>query len=132
MCICAGNHEDKYNFTHYNNRFNNWAYMGQVLSSSHPANKPLPLPQTLKHAHTGLMPASTGATGQNWWNSWEYVSGGARIHMVSINTEVYYDLLLLPQRIEQYNWLQKDLQQARQNGVDWLIVYGHRPLYCSK
>ena len=35
-----------------------------------------------------------------------------------------YDIL-------RYAWLDSDLSSARTRGVDWLIVYGHRPMYCS-
>ena len=34
------------------------------------------------------------------------------------------------QRKAQYQWLEKDLASARAN-ADWVIVYGHRPMYCS-
>ena len=30
-----------------------------------------------------------------------------------------------------YEWLDADLAAARARNVDWLIVYGHRPMYCS-
>ena len=33
-------------------------------------------------------------------------------------------------RAAQYAWLDTDLRKARAN-ADWVIVYGHRPLYCS-
>jgi len=77
-------------------------------------------------------------TNNNWWYSWDYVSGGARVHFASINTEVYYVYVdefpppdLTPQMIAQYKWLDQDLEQARENGADWIVVYGHRPMYCS-
>ena len=89
---CAGNHEGKWNFSHYTNRFNAYNYLGQNSN-----------------------------TGNNWFFSWEYVSGGATVHMVAINTEVYYTYVdenpppdLMPQLIAQYEWLQNDLASARQ------------------
>ena len=71
------------------------------------------------------------------WFSWEYLSGGARVHFVAINTEMYYDYVdedtppdYSSQRKAQYEWLDQDLAKARAN-ADWVIVYGHRPMYCS-
>jgi hypothetical protein len=109
---CAGNHEGKFNFSHYNNRFSGWNYVGQA--------------------------GAFGTTGQNWWYSWDYMSGGAKVHMTAVNTELYYTYVdeFPPVTYElsrkaQYEWLDKDLQIARDNGADWLVVYGHRPMYCS-
>jgi len=103
---CLGNHEMAYNGTHYTERLQLYNQAGQ--NSVVPSNN-------------------------NWWFSWEYVSGGALIHMTAISSEVYYSYSpdLTPQREAQFNWLQKDLSDARSRNVDWLIVYGHRPLYCS-
>ena len=50
----------------------------------------------------------------------------------------YYDYVITgvtppdysEQRKTQYQWLDNDLANARQN-ADWVIVYGHRPMYCS-
>ena len=72
------------------------------------------------------------------WFSWEYKSGGALVHVVAINTEMYYDYVIegvtppdySEQRKAQYQWLDMDLAAARKN-ADWVIVYGHRPMYCS-
>ncbi len=30
-----------------------------------------------------------------------------------------------------FDWLRADLAAARARGIDWLIVYAHRPMYCS-
>jgi len=108
---CPGNHEGKFNLSHYTNLFSAYNYLG---------------------ANSG-----SGST-NNWFYSWEYMSGGAKVHFASINTEVYYVYVdqypppdLVPQMKAQYEWLQQDLLTAKQNGADWLIVYGHRPMYCS-
>ncbi|XP_026730139.1 acid phosphatase type 7 isoform X2 [Trichoplusia ni] len=58
------------------------------------------------------------------------------IHFVSISTEVYYftqyGLKLI---VSQYEWLKKDLAKANlpQNRAKrpWIILFGHRPMYCS-
>jgi len=106
---CLGNHEMKYNGTHYTQRFRIFNYAGQASGS-----------------------------GNNWFFSWDYHSGDALVHMVAITSEVYYIYVdnekppnLLPQMKAQYSWLQEDLADARDRGADWIIVYGHRPMYCS-
>jgi hypothetical protein len=104
----VGNHEMKYNGSHYTNRFALYNYAGMNSGSQN-----------------------------NWWYSWDYISGGAKVHMVAISTEVYYVYVdqfpppnLSPQVQAQWEWLKQDLAAARKNS-DWVIVYGHRPLYCS-
>jgi hypothetical protein len=106
---CEGNHEGKYNSSHYTNRFAAYAQA-----------------------------ANDSLSNINWWYSWDYISGGAMVHMVSISTEVYYDYVdnnqspdLSIARRSQYQWLDRDLAAARKRGVDWIIIYGHRPMYCS-
>jgi len=104
----VGNHDTKYNASHYTHRFA--AYLPAARNSG---------------------------SDTNWWYSWDYVSGGATVHMVSIDTEMYFDYVdefpapdqTIPRR-RHYEWLDKDLARAR-NTADWLIVFGHRPMYCS-
>lgn len=58
------------------------------------------------------------------------------IHFVSISTEVYYftqyGLKLIS---NQYEWLKKDLAKANsaanRKSRPWIILFGHRPMYCS-
>jgi 3',5'-cyclic AMP phosphodiesterase CpdA len=59
------------------------------------------------------------------WGS--YDMGG--VHFVAISTEH----LKSPVLDEQIAWLRKDLAHAQANRgtVPWIVVYGHRPLYCS-
>ena len=71
------------------------------------------------------------------WFSWEYVSGGATVHFAALNTEMYYDYVdenpppdYAAQREAQYAWFEADLRSARAT-ADWVVVYGHRPMYCS-
>jgi hypothetical protein len=106
---CVGNHEMKYNGTHYTERFQVYDVLGKNSGSNN-----------------------------NWYFSWEYVSGGALVHMAAISTEIYYVYVdneqppdFSIQRQQQYEWLQKDLASAKSRGASWLIVYGHRPMYCS-
>lgn len=55
------------------------------------------------------------------------------IHLVTICTEFYYyPQYGLDQIFTQYNWLQNELRTFREkNNSQWLIVMGHRPMYCS-
>lgn len=58
------------------------------------------------------------------------------VHFISISTEYYYYLNYgIHQVFRQFNWLKEDLTQANspENRAKqpWIIVYGHRPMYCS-
>jgi len=55
------------------------------------------------------------------------------VHFVAISTEHYF---FFPYDVDigvQFEWLIKDLEKANhnRNKVPWIIVYGHRPFYCS-
>jgi len=54
------------------------------------------------------------------------------IHFISFSTEHYFSLED-PFVGLQYDWFVQDLIKANQNRkkVPWIIMYGHRPLYCS-
>lgn len=58
------------------------------------------------------------------------------VHFVSISTEVYYFLQYgLKMLANQFEWLLNDLEEANrpENRAvrPWIVVYGHRPMYCS-
>ncbi|XP_045500015.1 acid phosphatase type 7 isoform X1 [Colias croceus] len=58
------------------------------------------------------------------------------VHFISISTEFYYFLEYgLKLVAEQFDWLQRDLEMANtaENRAKrpWIILYGHRPMYCS-
>uniref|UniRef100_W8BJP0 Purple acid phosphatase n=1 Tax=Ceratitis capitata TaxID=7213 RepID=W8BJP0_CERCA len=58
------------------------------------------------------------------------------VHFIGISTEMYYFLNYgLKTLVFQYEWLVNDLQEANrpENRArrPWIIVYGHRPMYCS-
>uniref|UniRef100_A0A8D0KEW0 Purple acid phosphatase n=1 Tax=Salvator merianae TaxID=96440 RepID=A0A8D0KEW0_SALMN len=74
------------------------------------------------------MPGST----EGLWYSWDI--GPA--HIISFSTEVYFYLDYGRQLVaEQFQWLEKDLQEASQpeqrKEHPWIITVGHRPMYCS-
>lgn len=58
------------------------------------------------------------------------------VHFISISTEVYYFMNYgLKTLVSQYQWLVKDLEEAtkpeNRKLRPWIVVYGHRPMYCS-
>lgn len=58
------------------------------------------------------------------------------VHFISVSTEVYYFLDYgLKLLVNQYAWLEQDLKEAArpENRAvrPWIIIYGHRPMYCS-
>jgi len=64
----------------------------------------------------------SGGEGNFWW-SFTF----ANIHFTFMSTEHPYG-----PGSPQYAWIQQDLQTASQDpNVHWMIVSGHRPMYCS-
>jgi len=58
------------------------------------------------------------------------------VHFVSVSTEVYYyGNYMLRDIIQQWVWLKKDLEAASQpekrKKQPWIVIYGHRPMYCT-
>jgi hypothetical protein len=104
--ISHGNHESGYSFAHCTEFFR-----------SQPSD-------------TGTVATGASATSpNNWWFSWNY----GLVHFVTISTEVFfgsYAATLLP---AMWAWLEADLKQAQANrtAAPWIVVNGHRPLYCS-
>ncbi|XP_052001451.1 acid phosphatase type 7 isoform X2 [Xyrauchen texanus] len=69
---------------------------------------------------------------ENLWYSWNV--GPA--HFISFSTEVYFYLEYgLDLLFRQFEWLQKDLEEANrpENRAlrPWIITMAHRPMYCS-
>lgn len=61
-------------------------------------------------------------TSENLWWSWSH--GG--VHVLSISTEHNYSV-----GSEQHSFIVSDLQAVDRTQTPWLIVQGHRPVYCS-
>ncbi len=83
------------------------------------------------YQHRFFMPGDQSASNTNLYSSFNV----GLAHIISISTELYfypnyYNNTLLRQ---QYNWLKDDLAQANRerNIRPWIIVYGHRPIYCT-
>eukprot|EP00092_Neocalanus_flemingeri_P000642 GFUD01000684.1.p1 GENE.GFUD01000684.1~~GFUD01000684.1.p1 ORF type:complete len:450 (+),score=123.28 GFUD01000684.1:126-1475(+) len=54
------------------------------------------------------------------------------VHFVSISTEFYYFLNYgLKPVIAQYTWLEKDLTSVDRSKHPWIVLFGHRPMYCT-
>lgn len=58
------------------------------------------------------------------------------VHFISVCTELYYYTHYGIELIEyQYEWLTQDLIEANReenrSKQPWIIIYGHRPMYCS-
>ncbi|KDR23015.1 acid phosphatase type 7-like [Zootermopsis nevadensis] len=58
------------------------------------------------------------------------------VHFISVSTEVYYFLEYgLKLVTKQYEWLEKDLKEAtkpeNRDVRPWIVMFGHRPMYCS-
>ncbi|XP_071079387.1 acid phosphatase type 7-like isoform X2 [Haliotis cracherodii] len=72
-----------------------------------------------------------GGDGEGMYFSWNI--GPA--HIISFSTEVYYYGVSTENIRAQYEWLEKDLQAANLPGNraarPWIIVMGHKPMYCS-
>ena len=94
-----GNHENAHNVSHWKNRFTAYSDLGAASGS-----------------------------GTNLWFSWDVVSGGAKVHFAALDTEMYFSDMYGDQRAAQYAFLDRDLAEARME-ADWVIVYGHRPMY---
>lgn len=100
----VGNHEVAANFTHYNQRFT------MINSGGH---------------YNGQM------------NNFFYSFNAGPIHFIAISTEFYYflDYVGFESLHRQYMWLLDDLKMAaspqERQERPWIIVFGHRPMYCS-
>ena len=55
------------------------------------------------------------------------------IHFISLNTEVYYhkDKSIID-IASMYFWLRNDLELVDRNLTPWVVVFGHRPMYCGE
>lgn len=74
----------------------------------------------MRFANPGVEPNSIF----NLWSSFDY----AGVHFIGFSTEHDFE----PGSM-QYRWVEADLKKAAANraNVPWIIMYGHRPVYCS-
>ncbi|XP_027200750.2 acid phosphatase type 7-like [Dermatophagoides pteronyssinus] len=105
---CPGNHERHDNFSHYDSRFSMIGDRSQPIHSDK-LNKRLN-----NHFHSMTIGPAT---------------------IILFSTEYYYYTKYGWQQIEhQYRWLEQELKRANEKRQKhpWIIVMGHRPLYCLK
>lgn len=79
-------------------------------------------PVLLHYINRFQMPGNSS----NYWYS--YNTGQA--HIVTYNTEFLFTNMS-DQQTQQMKFLKQDLESYDKNMYPWLIVHGHRPLYCS-
>ena len=103
---CEGNHEGSNGFAQYSNRF---AVFAMDNSSS-------PLPST-----PGLSPTP--------WNAHFFSYNVGLVHIVAMSTEAYFSY---PGAVAaQYAFMDADLAAVDRTVTPWVIVFGHRSIYCS-
>ncbi|XP_067651531.1 uncharacterized protein [Haliotis asinina] len=70
------------------------------------------------------MPYEESGSASPFWYSFDYMG----IHFVAYSTEHDFS-----PNSTQYLWMEQDLKKANQNreNVPWIMVFGHRPLYCT-
>ncbi|KAH9517603.1 Acid phosphatase type 7 [Dermatophagoides farinae] len=105
---CPGNHERHSNFSHYDSRFS------MIGDRSQPNHQDSLDKRINNHFHSMEIGPAT---------------------IIMFSTEYYYYTYYGWEQIErQYRFLEKELIRANENRNKrpWIIVMGHRPLYCLK
>lgn len=64
-------------------------------------------------------------------NNWFYSHDYGNVHFVSISTEVMFVEAQHSQVRKQAKWLENDLRNVDRTKTPWVVVHGHRPMYCS-
>jgi 3',5'-cyclic AMP phosphodiesterase CpdA len=66
---------------------------------------------------------------QNLWFSWQL----GPVYFVAVSTEAYFFPAQMTSIPAQWQWLDAELARAnaQRDAYPWLVVYGHRPMYCS-
>jgi len=74
-----------------------------------------------------MMPGTHGISTDlsNMYYSFNY----GNVHFVAIDTENIFDTAEMTS--EHIVWLESDLSAVNRKEQPWIVVYGHRPLYCS-
>jgi len=82
---------------------------------------------TIGYVHRFMLPGSHSLSldYENLYYSWNYGS----VHFIAIDTESVLDVASMSQ--QQVNWIEQDLQAVDRTRYPWVVVYGHRPFYCS-
>lgn len=77
---------------------------------------------------TGLTPAGVSGLQPNLPNTMYYSLNVGPAHIVSMSTEAYF---FYSGAAAQYAWLEADLAAVNRSITPWVVVYGHRSIYCS-
>ena len=101
--VCVGNHEHYHNFSGYLSRF--------AMAPTYPTP---PTPPPLSRGPRPLPPSTA-----NLFHSFDF--GG--VHFAAYSSEHE----LKPQMA----WLAKDLAAVDRSVTPWVVVFAHRPIYCS-
>jgi hypothetical protein len=104
--VDVGNHEQEQNFAHYTERFRN-----------------LPIStNTTVLTDNGIAP-----------NNWYYSHAYGNVLFIAISTEILF--VQNKQAREhvklQYEFIENELKNADRAVTPWIVVHGHRPMYCS-
>jgi predicted phosphodiesterase len=103
---CVGNHEGASSFLAYTHRMQVFAMDGS----------------------SGLTPSVPGITGGVPNNHWFSYTAG-QVFFISMSTEAYFSYTGALQA--QYDWMEAQLASVDRARTPWVIVYGHRSVYCS-
>ena len=101
---CPGNHEGGQGFLQYLYRF-----------QSQPTN-------------SGLTPQGVSGLVGGLPNTMYFSFNTGLVHWVAVSTEAYF---FYAGQAAQYAWLEADLAAVNRTATPWVIVYGHRSIYCS-
>eukprot|EP00051_Salpingoeca_urceolata_P028294 m.486118 g.486118 ORF g.486118 m.486118 type:complete len:545 (+) comp24185_c0_seq1:153-1787(+) len=80
-------------------------------------------------SNSGTISSVNGVAPNNMYFSWD----AGLVHYVSISTEIQANVLGADMVRKQFEWLEADLKKANANrhNVPWILVNGHRSMYCS-
>lgn len=101
---CEGNHEGANGFAQYSNRF-------AVFASDNTS-----------------APANIKSLSPTPWNNHWYSYNIGPVHFVAMSTEAYF---FYAGAAAQFAWMDADLSAVNRTQTPWVIVYGHRSIYCS-
>jgi hypothetical protein len=105
-------------------------YMVSVGNHENIANSLARYTEQFRHVPTtsGTVRSDNGKAPNNWYYSWDT----GLVHYIAISTEIpFTQFVVLTEQMLQ--WVKSDLEAANANRdkVPWIVVHGHRSLYCS-
>ena len=102
--VDAGNHEQAQSFAHYTERFRN-----------------------MPNNAGGNVTTDNGVAPNNWYYSHDF----GNVHFIAINTEVLFVYKQHEHVRKQFEFIENDLMNVDREKTPWIVVHGHRPMYCS-